>query len=94
MQEAPLAVPPDLEGEILDIVAKEAMIEREKLDPQTPLSELDIESADYVMILMAVEERFGVYLSVDEELTDAGTVGGLARVVAARIAAGSGETVA
>ena len=85
---------PDLARQLIEILAAEAMVDIDKLTPETPLEDLDIQSADYVMILMAVEERFGVYLSVDEELTDAGTVGGLARVVAARIAAGSGGTLA
>jgi acyl carrier protein len=81
-----LGAAPDLMQEVIDIVAAEAMIERDKLSAGTPLKELDIQSADYVMILMAVEERFGVYISIGSEFSDAETVGDLVRVVAAKIA--------
>lgn len=81
---------PELMQEILDIVAKEAMIDRGDLAPETLLEELEIESADYVMILMAVEERFGVYISIDSGFTDARTVGDLVDVLAARIAENAG----
>lgn len=75
----------DLDERILAIVATEVMIDKEKLRLDAPLSDLDIQSADYVMILMAVEEKFGVYISVDSELTDAATVGDLVNVVSGRI---------
>ena len=75
----------DLDERILAIVATEVMIDKEKLRLDAPLNELDIQSADYVMILMAVEEKFGVYISVDSELTEAATVGDLVNVVSSRI---------
>lgn len=75
----------NLVAEILDIVAKEAMAERERLKPDVDLADLDIQSADYVMILMAIEERYGVYISVDEELSEAKTVGDLCDLVVRNI---------
>lgn len=80
----------DLTRELIEIVAREAMIDPEKLTLETPLADLDIQSADYVMILMAVEEKFGTYISVDSDFSEAGTVGDLVRIVAARIEAGTG----
>ena len=65
------------------------MIEPDKLKPDTLLEELDIQSADYVMILMAVEEKFGVYVSVDSDLSEARTVGELAQNVARKIKEGA-----
>ncbi|MFU0507332.1 acyl carrier protein [Pseudaminobacter sp. NGMCC 1.201702] len=81
-----LMVVPDLMREVIEIVATEAMIERDKLAADTLLKDIDIQSADYVMILMAVEEKFGVYISIDSEFSDAETVGDLVRIVAAKIA--------
>lgn len=80
----------DLAGRLIEIVAAEAMIDVGKLTAETPLAELDIQSADYVMILMAVEEKFGTYISVDTDFTDAKTVGDLVRIVAAKIEANTG----
>lgn len=77
----------DIEQQILSIVAAEAMVDLDRLGLDAPLAKLDIQSADYVMILMAVDEKFGVYISVDSELTEAKTVGDLVRVVADRIIA-------
>jgi acyl carrier protein len=81
-----LTAAPDLMREVIEIVAAEAMIDDEKLAPDTLLKDLDIQSADFVMILMAVEEKFGVYISIDSEFSDAETVGDLVRIVAAKIA--------
>ncbi|MDP3898993.1 MAG: phosphopantetheine-binding protein [Mesorhizobium sp.] len=81
-------------AKIIEIVAAEAMIDSDKLAPDTLLQDLDIQSADYVMILMAIEEKFGVYISVDSELSDARTVGDLMQIVASKIKiASDGETV-
>lgn len=77
----------DIESELLDIVAKEALIDRALLDPDATLESLSIESADYVMVLMAIEEKWGVYVSVDEELADAKTVRDLVNMVSAKIKA-------
>ena len=90
MTKLDIGAAPDLAQEVIDIVASEAMIERDKLSATTLLKELDIQSADYVMILMAVEERFGVYISIDSEFTEAQTVGDLVSVVTSKIAEGRG----
>lgn len=93
MDNLPSTASPKLIEEMLDIVAREAMIERDKLALDTKLKELDIQSADFVMILMAVEEKFGTYISVDSEFSDAETVGDLVRIVSTRIAkAGKGAS--
>ena len=84
----------DIADQIIEIIAAEGMIERERLSPDTELASLDIQSADYVMILMAVEEKFGVYISVDSELTDAKTVGELVALVAGRIREGASGAAA
>lgn len=76
-------------GQLMAIVSREAMIDADKLRRDTLLEELEIQSADYVMILMAVEEEFGVYISIDSEFTDVRTVGDLADIVARKIREGA-----
>ena len=57
---------------ILDIVAKEAAIERDRLVPEATMESLGIASYDMVMILMEIEDAFNVYVPMGDEL--AGTV--------------------
>ncbi|MBC7284235.1 phosphopantetheine-binding protein [Hoeflea sp.] len=75
----------EIESQLLDIVAQEGMIDRSRLTTDAVLLDLDIQSADYVMILMAIEEKWGVYLPVDEDLTEATTVGDLILLVKSKI---------
>ncbi len=75
----------DLHRQLLAIVVEEGMIKDRELEAATRLDELGIESADFVMILMAIEEKFGVYIPVDENLTEAKTVGELLDVVTRHI---------
>lgn len=75
-----------LEGELLDLVAEEGMIERDALTREAALADLDIASADFIMILMAIEEKYGVYISVDNEMADLKTVQDLLDVASKKIA--------
>jgi len=63
-----------LEEELLDLVAEEGMIDRTLLLPETAMADLDIASADFIMILMAIEEKYGIYISVDNEIAGLKTV--------------------
>lgn len=80
-----------LEEELLEIVAEEAMVERDALKRDALLSDLDIASADFVMVLMAIEEKFGVYISVDNEIAELKTVGDLLAMASDKITAGPSE---
>lgn len=75
-----------LENDLLDLVAEEAMVERSVLNASARLDELDIASADFVMILMAIEEKFDVYISVDSEMSEMETVQDLLDLAAKKIA--------
>jgi len=79
-----------LENDLLDLVAEEAMVDRAVLTREARLEELNIASADFVMILMAIEEKFGVYISVDNELTDLETVQDLLGLAAKKITENDG----
>lgn len=86
-----IAVIDVLKGELLDLVAEEAMVPRETLVPEAALEELDIASADFVMILMAIEEKYGIYISVDNEMTDLKTVKDLLDMATRKIAEDKAE---
>ncbi|WP_172293103.1 acyl carrier protein [Pseudoruegeria sp. HB172150] len=74
-----------LEDDLLDLVAEEGMIERAALDREANLADLNIASADFIMILMAIEEKYGVYISVDNEVADLQTVQDLLTVASKKI---------
>ena len=80
-----------LTRELLEMVAEEGMVEASEITPERPLEELDIQSADFVMILMAIEEKYGVYVSVDNELTDVVTVQDLLDLAISKIEAHQAE---
>lgn len=84
-------VSPEFADAIMKIVAAEAMIDPASLDPEARLADLDIQSADYVMILMSIEQAFDVYIPVDTELTEAQTVGDLMRLVEKRVCDAGGR---
>ena len=77
----------DLQSQLLDIVVEEGMVDRDALTLDAELASLEIASVDFVMILMAIEEKFGAYIPVDEKLNDAKTVGDLLAVITAKIEA-------
>ncbi len=73
--------------EILDIVAKETSIPRERLTSETKIASLDIASLDMVQAIFALESRFDVEIPVasDGEGGEFGTVGDLVQHVLAAI---------
>ncbi|WP_435138566.1 acyl carrier protein [Pseudopelagicola sp. nBUS_19] len=71
--------------DLLTLVADEGMVEVSEIAPEKRLDELDIQSADFVMILMAIEEKYNVYISVDNELADVETVQDLIDLVVMKI---------
>jgi acyl carrier protein len=80
-----------LTRELLEMVAEEGMVDAAEITPERPLEELDIQSADFVMILMAIEEKYGAYVSVDNELTDVVTVQDLLDLAISKIEAHQAE---
>ena len=51
-------------GQILDIVAAESGVARERLVPDARLSDLDVASLDLVQAIFTIEERFNVEVPV------------------------------
>jgi acyl carrier protein len=77
---------PDVVERLLTIVARDGMVAREKLSLDAPLDSLGIDSAEVILILMSIEEEFGVYIPVDTEMSEIKTVGDLVNALAAHIA--------
>ena len=82
---APGAAPLDhdeLVGKIIDTIATEGMIDREKVTPDATIESLDLKSIDIVMILTAIEDKFDVYIPMDGPFHDAKDVKGLIDAIA------------
>lgn len=81
------ALPPDdvLREEIIQMIMTERNVEREKLVPEASFRSLGFESLDVVMLLMGVEEKYGVYLPIDGELSAVNTLSELLDLLVARI---------
>ena len=82
----------DISQELLELVAREGMVDMSEISPESRLEDLDIQSADFVMILMALEEEYGVYVSVDNELTNVQTVQDLLTLAETKIREGQKDT--
>jgi acyl carrier protein len=50
----------NVENDVLDIIAKQANLERGKLTRDAKMAELDIQSLDIVEIIFAIEEKFDI----------------------------------
>ena len=58
-------------SEIIDVIASEGMIPREKLEDDATIESLGLKSIDIVMILTAIEEKFDVYIPMDGSFQEA-----------------------
>lgn len=82
----------DIENTIIDIIAKEGSVERDKITPDTTLQELGIHSLDGVQIIFCIEDKFNITVPDDQAQHATSTVRsmieGIERLVAAKKAAG------
>ena len=72
--------------DILDLVAEEAPVERDALDPSATLESLGVASLDMISVLFSLEDRFGLVVET-EEIAEAKTLGDFVRIVLAKAAA-------
>ena len=56
---------------IIDIIAEEGGVDRERITPDATLATIGLESMDVVLILMGIEEKLDTYLPMDAELASA-----------------------
>lgn len=71
--------------QILDVIATEGMIPREKLEDDATIESLGLKSIDIVMILTAIEEKFDVYIPMDGSFQEAKDLKGLVEAISAHI---------
>jgi acyl carrier protein len=74
--------------EILDIVAQKALVDRSKLTPEVPLSDLNITSLDMVEVIFALEDKFKVQLPFNANTSDVEvrTIGDVVAMVEKKLA--------
>lgn len=75
----------DLERQILDLIISEGKIDPSRITPDATLESLEVQSMDIVMILMAIEEKFGVYVPIDGQIAEAKDVTSFVHGVAEHI---------
>jgi acyl carrier protein len=65
----------EIENQIVDVFVTEGMIDRSALKPDATLESLGVQSVDVMMILMSIEEKFGVYIPIDGNLSESKNLG-------------------
>jgi acyl carrier protein len=71
--------------EIVEVIAAEGMVDRDRITPDASIESLDLKSVDIVMILTALEEKFNVYIPMDGSLQEAKDVKSLLDAIADHI---------
>ena len=72
--------------ELLDLIATEALIDREKLNLEAQLDSLGIDSVDFVSIMFAVEEKYNITIA-DNEIARDKTLGDMIALLESKIEA-------
>ncbi len=80
----------NLVEQLFDVIVSEGKIDRSRITPDATLESLEVQSMDVVMILMAIEEKFGVYVPIDGDIAEAKDVTSFVRSVAEHILASHG----
>jgi acyl carrier protein len=75
----------ELANQIIDVIVKEGMVDREKATLDATIESLDLKSIDIVMILTAIEDKFDVYIPMDAPFQEARNIGELINAIAAYI---------
>ena len=75
----------ELANQIIDVIVKEGMVDREKATLDATIESLDLKSIDIVMILTAIEEKFDVYIPMDGPFHEARNIADLIDAIAAYI---------
>ena len=58
----------DISEQIREVIARESRIDIDKLKPEARLEDLEIESIDMVEILMGIEEKFDIYVPMNNQV--------------------------
>ena len=81
----------DVETALLDIIAKESSVERDKIGYESTMEDLGIESIEMVEILFAIEEHFDIEVPYTANVQNAAgvefnTVGDVIKIVGTLVA--------
>ena len=79
--QTPHADSSDIREKILDIIAREGMIERASIKPESTLDDLGVQSIDVVIILNAIEDELKIYVPIDQTLNDVKTADDLVSAI-------------
>jgi acyl carrier protein len=71
----------EIETTVIDIIAREAVIDRARITAESTLKDLDISSIDAVQIIFAIEDRYKIALPYNEPGFDVGSVAGLVAAI-------------
>jgi acyl carrier protein len=74
-----------LEQDLIDLVAKEALVDVEKLKKDSTLEEIGLDSVDLVSVVFAVEDKYGVTIG-ENDLEKSATLGQMLALIEAKIA--------
>ena len=74
------------DDDLIDLIAAESLIDREKLTREATLSDLGLDSVDVITIVFAVEEKYQIEVA-DDVFQNVTTFGGLLDVLTGLIAA-------
>lgn len=72
------------ESELLDLIAKEAIIDRDKLVREATLEDLGISSLDVISMLFELEEKYGVVIE-EGDMPQMSTLGEMSDFLLSRI---------
>ncbi|MBM3619862.1 MAG: acyl carrier protein [Alphaproteobacteria bacterium] len=76
-----------LAQQIIDVIAREGMVDRAKITAEATLEDLGLQSIDMVMILNGIEEKFDIYVPMDESIQKIANVGDVVDVVSGLVQA-------
>jgi acyl carrier protein len=74
-----------LEQDLIDLIAKEALTDVEKLKKDATLEEIGLDSVDLVSVVFAIEDKYGVTIA-ENELEKSATLGQMLTLIESKIA--------
>jgi acyl carrier protein len=75
----------DLEKQILDLVIQDTKLDPSRITPDATLESLEVHSIDIVMLMMSIEDKFGVYIPIDGNIAEVKDVRGFVQSIADHI---------
>jgi len=78
----------DVASKIIEILKKNTREPQDNMSPETPLSELDIESLDLAVIVFDIEDTFSIEIpyNANEDIEDFATIGSIIEKVQSIVA--------